>query len=64
MRQMAPQGDGVVERVAGENEVVLKDPATQVIFHEFGESALNFWLYYYLPHRDFYLDTVHRLHMN
>ncbi len=42
--------------------MVLKDPAPQVIFHEFGDSALNFWLYFYLPHRDFYLDAMHQLH--
>ena len=49
-------------RVASENPTVLKDPPPRAIFHEFGESSLNFQLFVFLPHRDVYLDTIHELH--
>jgi potassium efflux system protein len=49
-------------RAANENATVLEDPPPRAIFHEFGESSLNFQLFVYLPHRDVYLETIHELH--
>jgi len=49
-------------RVAKENATILEDPPPRAIFHEFGDSSLNFQLFVFLPHRDVYLETIHELH--
>ena len=49
-------------QVARENPVVLEDPEPSVIFTKFGDNSLDFNLYAYLPHRDFYLEVIHALH--
>jgi MscS family membrane protein len=36
--------EGVLNKLARENEMVLKDPAPRVRFRSFGDSALNFEL--------------------
>jgi potassium efflux system protein len=48
---------------ARKHPTVLGDPKPQVIFHDFGDSALTFWLHVFIPHRDVLLDVLHDLHM-
>jgi len=48
---------------ARKHSIVLDDPQPQVIFSEFGSSALTFWLHVFIPHRDLLLDVQHDLHM-
>lgn len=48
--------------VAKSNPYVLSDPAPVVLFEGFGESALNFRLYAYLPSYDNRLAAINSLH--
>ncbi len=48
---------------ARKHPTVLDDPQPQVVFYEFGSSALTFWLHVFIPHRDVLLDVRHDLHM-
>jgi potassium efflux system protein len=48
---------------ARKHPIVLGDPRPQVVFHDFGASALTFWLHVFIPHRDLLLDVLHDMHM-
>jgi potassium efflux system protein len=50
-------------KVARQLPQILKEPAPQVIFREFGASSLDFELRVHLPNREHYPEMVHELHM-
>ena len=53
----------ILMKIAEENPHVLKDPPPKVLFKEFGDSALLFELRIFIPHIDYYVKTLHSLHM-
>lgn len=48
-------------RVATENQIVLEDPAPQVIFKRFGDSTLDFELRVFIPGIDHFVPIRHKL---
>ena len=50
-----------LRKVAAEHPRVLKDPEPVVLFHEFGESSLNFELRVYIEGISHYIQTRHDL---
>ncbi|MCA9304769.1 MAG: mechanosensitive ion channel [Phycisphaerales bacterium] len=57
------QVEQILRRVASENSTVLRDPAAQVIFKNFGESTLDFELRVFIPHIDYFVPVRHDLHI-
>ncbi|MCZ6805382.1 MAG: mechanosensitive ion channel [Deltaproteobacteria bacterium] len=53
----------VLQRVAGDNRRVLRDPAPQVLFLAFADSSLSFELRLFVPHVSEVLPVRHELHM-
>ncbi len=52
----------LLQKVAGEHELILADPAPIVTFEGFGDSTLNFVLRCFLPDLSNRLGTIHELH--
>lgn len=53
--------DQLLQRIAAEHPVVMKDPAPRVYFQGFGDSTLNFELRCFLPHIEHLIATRHEL---
>lgn len=52
----------LLQQVADEHPLVMKDPMPRVTFEEFGASSLNFLLRVYIPNLDERLQTITDLH--
>ena len=48
-------------QVAAGNPHVMKDPPPRAVFEGFGDNALDFKLYVFIPRRNFYHDMLHAL---
>ncbi|MFI4894382.1 MAG: mechanosensitive ion channel domain-containing protein [Phycisphaerales bacterium JB058] len=52
-----------LQRIAGENPVVLTDPKPYVLFKSFGDSTLDFELRVHIPSIEHLISVRHALHM-
>jgi potassium efflux system protein len=55
--------ENVLMDVAAKNEFVLEEPASQVVFNEFGDSSLTFQLRVFISSIETYWRAQHSLHM-